>query len=128
MSRRRLLLSGVPVAVVLGVGGWLLLPSTAITEENAAKIKQGMTLVEVEAILGGPGRNEGDSGWRYMMSVPSDHCWESHLAVVHLWLSGDGRVHVVQFSAASPLPPFNMIEAVCRWLRPGRDRPVGIGR
>src|SRR5260370_30931418 len=42
----------------LGLGGWLLWPRTAITPENAAKIREGMTLLEVEAILGGPGRNE----------------------------------------------------------------------
>jgi hypothetical protein len=59
MTRRLRLLLGVPVAVVvLGVGAWLLLPRTAITRENAAKIQVGMTLAEVEAILGGPARED----------------------------------------------------------------------
>jgi hypothetical protein len=59
MTRRHLLLFGLPVALVaLGVWGWMLLPRTAITPENAAKIKEGMTLAEVEAILGGPARDE----------------------------------------------------------------------
>jgi hypothetical protein len=61
-KRRRLLLFGLLAGLlVLGVGGWLLWPwprSSAITAENAAKIQKGMTLAEVEAILGGPARNE----------------------------------------------------------------------
>ena len=40
------------------VGGWLLWPRPSITRENAAKIGIGMTLGEVEALLGGPERIE----------------------------------------------------------------------
>ena len=59
MTRHRLLLIGLPGAfVVLGVGAWVLWPRTAITRENAAKIVKGMTLGEVEALLGGPERIE----------------------------------------------------------------------
>jgi hypothetical protein len=58
-SRRRLLLCGLPAtAVVVALVLWLLWPRTAITPENAAKIRAGMTLAEVEAILGGPPRTE----------------------------------------------------------------------
>jgi hypothetical protein len=57
--KRRLLLACLPAAVVaLAVGVWLLWPRTAITRENAEKIQPGMTLAEVEAILGGPARDE----------------------------------------------------------------------
>lgn len=62
MSRRRLLLFGVSVAVVmLDLGGFVLWaqPRTAITRENAAKLQRGMTLEEVQASLGGPARNDG---------------------------------------------------------------------
>jgi hypothetical protein len=62
MSRRRLLLmfGFLVVLVMLGVGEFVLWaqPRTAITRENAAKIQVGMTLAEVEAILGGPARYE----------------------------------------------------------------------
>ncbi len=59
LNRRRLLyLSLAAVAVGLGVGVWTLRPRTAITRENAAKIEQGMTLAKVEAIMGGPPRDE----------------------------------------------------------------------
>jgi hypothetical protein len=56
---RRLLLFGLPaglVAAMLAV--WLLWPRTAITRENAERIAVGMTLAEVEQILGGPARDE----------------------------------------------------------------------
>jgi hypothetical protein len=57
--RPRLLLFAVSAGLVaLAVGAWLFWPRTAITRENAAKIQPGMTLAEVEAILGGPAREE----------------------------------------------------------------------
>lgn len=58
--RRRLLLALFAVVMLLVLGVWLhwTKPFSAITRENAAKIKDGMTLAEVEAILGGPPRDE----------------------------------------------------------------------
>ncbi len=61
MSRRtrRALLLAAPVALaVLAVALGLLWARTAITRENAAKVKAGMTLAEVEQVLGGPARDE----------------------------------------------------------------------
>jgi hypothetical protein len=58
-TRRRLLLFGLLAGLlVLGVGGWLFWPRSAITRENAAKIEPGMTVADVEAIFGGPSRDE----------------------------------------------------------------------
>jgi hypothetical protein len=57
-ARHRLLLFGLPTIAGLAVGVWLLWPRTAITRENAAKLHVGMTLEEVETILGGPARDE----------------------------------------------------------------------
>jgi hypothetical protein len=60
-TRRRVLMLAFPAAVVLlAVVVWLfwLQPPSAITRENAAKIKDGMRLAEVEAILGGPARDD----------------------------------------------------------------------
>jgi hypothetical protein len=66
VTRHRLLLLAVPVALVLlGVGAWLLWPHTAITRENAAKIHKGMTITEVEVVLGGPQRNEATGPLQY---------------------------------------------------------------
>ena len=44
---------------MLGGGVWLLWPRTAITRENAAKIREGMTFAEVADILGEPPRDDG---------------------------------------------------------------------
>jgi hypothetical protein len=67
---RRLLLffglfAGIAIAVLLAT--WLLWPHPSITRENAAKLTKGMTLSEIEALLGGPerikttGPTEGDA-------------------------------------------------------------------
>src|SRR5688572_11511735 len=59
MTRRRLLLGLLAALVPLPVMVWLLWPHpSAITMENVAKIKSGMTLAEVEALLGGPARDD----------------------------------------------------------------------
>src|SRR6266478_2347267 len=55
---RRLLLLALATVAVLVAGVCLLWPQSAITRENAEMIWEGMTLAEVEAILGGPARDE----------------------------------------------------------------------
>jgi hypothetical protein len=65
-SRRRrfLVLAILGAAVAMPVVVWLLWPRpSAITRENAERIQLDMTLTEVEAILGGPPRDE-TGGWR----------------------------------------------------------------
>ena len=58
-TRRRLLLFGVLAGLLaMAASNWLFWPRTAITRENAAHIREGMTRQEVEAILGGPQRIE----------------------------------------------------------------------
>jgi hypothetical protein len=60
---RRLLLFAVPAGLAVAlIAAWLLWPRTAITRENAEKIQVGMTLAEVEAILGGPARDDQSPG------------------------------------------------------------------
>ena len=60
MTVRRYIL---PIALcglaIVVAGTWLLLPPpSSVTRVNAAKIKEGMELTDVEAILGGPERDE----------------------------------------------------------------------
>jgi hypothetical protein len=89
MTRRtRRLLIGLPVAlVVLGVViAWLFWPRTAITRENAARIQMGMTLAEVEAILGGPARDDS-SGPRIKEGDPPEAA-ESSIFLFQLAVSG----------------------------------------
>lgn len=57
-TRRRLLLFAL-LGGLLALGIFAVLwPRSAINRTNAAKIHKGMTLEEVETILGGPARNE----------------------------------------------------------------------
>jgi hypothetical protein len=60
MFRRRLFLFGMPALLALfGVCALLASPRpSAITRENEAKIHEGMTPAELQAILGGPPRDE----------------------------------------------------------------------
>jgi hypothetical protein len=53
-TRRRLLVFGLLATLTgLGVGWWLMMwPRTAITRENAERVQLGMTLEEVQQILG----------------------------------------------------------------------------
>jgi hypothetical protein len=56
---RGLLLFGLPAGLgAIVVTAWLHWPRTAITRENVAKIRDGMTVAEVEDILGGPARDD----------------------------------------------------------------------
>ena len=55
MSRRQsIVLATVTVVLLIGLGAWLVWPESAVTLENATKIRPGMRLTEVEEILGGP--------------------------------------------------------------------------
>jgi hypothetical protein len=61
MPKRRLwavALAGIVAAGVGVFGLWLYAGRTAITEANAVRIRPGMTLAEIEGILGGPARDE----------------------------------------------------------------------
>ena len=68
-TRRCSLLFAPPVIAVLVAGAWLIWPRTAITRENAAKLHVGMTLEEVETILGGPARDESTGPCELDVSV-----------------------------------------------------------
>jgi hypothetical protein len=56
-TRRPLIAVSVAVAIFLVVA-WLAWPRTAINQTNFERIQMGMSLAEVEEILGGPARDE----------------------------------------------------------------------
>jgi hypothetical protein len=139
----------VGMAALIGVGvlvltAWQLWPRTAITRENAEQIQPGMTLTEVEAILGGPARDEyggplvadstpeeaegefarlfanpgGDVDPFRRPLCPSDAPTQligaSSRAVVQVHLDGAGRVVSCNFLAVRAANP---LDHVRRWLR-----------
>jgi hypothetical protein len=112
-SRRLLILAAAGAAVVLAVGVWRLWPRTAITRENAVKIRDGMTLEEVEALLGGSARDEStgplladnpDAAWaeeagelgvhvfEHRSLIRGSPVWKSDQIIFRVETNDDGRV------------------------------------
>jgi hypothetical protein len=102
-----------PAAVIASVAlAWLLWPRTAITRQAAARIAPGLSLAEVNAILGGPARDETTGpvgrldppefalpdarGIRWRISIgdlrPGLQRWQSDEASVWVHFDDEGRV------------------------------------
>jgi len=66
--KRRYLISAAVLAACVCVAIAFALPSSSITKENFDQIEQGMTLAQVERILGGKGDafvGEGQRFWKH---------------------------------------------------------------
>jgi hypothetical protein len=89
MRRRGLLLGAVLVGLALVAGvaatGWLL--SDSITPANASRIKEGMSLDEVNRLLGQQGRPAEE---RLPGAAGENHyVWGGSLGVIHVAFRGD---------------------------------------
>jgi hypothetical protein len=97
--RRRLFIAlGLLACVLLTGVAWLLWPrGSGITRANAARIAKGMTLDEVEALLGGPARDESTG------PLNPDHKlgfgpggvvreWRSDEVIIHVTMDRNGHV------------------------------------
>ncbi len=143
--RRLLLLAVVAVVVALAGGLWALWPRSAITRENFAKIREGMTKDQVEAILDGPSRDEStgpiDVDWgnasegaEWDRMTPEERLrvqfewfrelrnysgmpteWKSDCAVIHVCFDGRGTVMEQTFYPARRMPE-SVVDKVRRWL------------
>jgi len=71
-KRRLVLASGIAAVAVLAVAVCLLLPSSKINRRNYKKIHEGMTLAEVEAVLGPP-RNDTTGPVMAVVGDDEDH-------------------------------------------------------
>jgi hypothetical protein len=85
------------IGLALAVTDWVMGPHPGATEANARRIRPGMTLAEVEAILGGPGRHslgdgEGGCRWDHYSWVGSDTLIIIHTARPWLADAGTGTV------------------------------------
>jgi hypothetical protein len=129
VPRRLLVLLAVSLAVLAVVAARpILLPPTnpRITEANFERIERGMTLANVEALLGPPGdyrtgptqpsprilsgRSWGP--WWTYEGVSQQH-WEGDGARITVWLDPDGRVLE---SLAFPMEPEPVgLLALLRW-------------
>jgi hypothetical protein len=111
---RRLVLLGLPAAFMVALlAAWLLSPRTAITRANAEKIRKGMTLAEVEAILGGPARDEAPERGLAWPSYKGS-LWASDLGAVRVGFGHEGRVVFTSgFAPRARQGPFVLIR---HWL------------
>jgi hypothetical protein len=145
MTQRRRQLFGLSAALVaVALAVWLLGPRTAITAENAEKIQVGMTRAEVEALLGGPARDEaggaleplfdgsesalerdalrerlamarhGDRLTRNGAATIAYKSWESGQVVVLIGFQ-EGRVDVIDINPARPIHR-GPLDRLRRWL------------
>jgi outer membrane protein assembly factor BamE (lipoprotein component of BamABCDE complex) len=124
--RRRYLLFGLLAAMIALVAGTCFLwPRTsAITEENYAKIRVGMTREEVEAVLGGPAGNYGFYSERIVQTrddidVPRlAECrylqWIDSRHMIGIQFDAEHRVVGKDFGEVIPLPLWRQALV---WLR-----------
>jgi hypothetical protein len=127
-TRRRLLMFGLLAGLLmLGVRGWVLWPrtTTAITRESAARIQENMTLAEVEAILGGPEREETTGPLEELGA--GDPVGNRDAIVLRTWRSdfvyilvGFDEDHCVASRSIfyTRRAPESLLDMLRRWLRP----------
>jgi hypothetical protein len=108
------LLFVVPVACVGGYVVLLAQPRPGVTWENIAKIQEGMTRAEVEALMGGPGDYTGTNGFfgqGSTITLWSDESPTRDTAVTVLFRP-DGTVVVVSPMGTSPEPLLDRIRRI----------------
>jgi hypothetical protein len=124
-NRRRwlLVLAAAGAAIALAVGSWPRLPRTAITWENAAKVRPGMTLDEAEAALGGPARHDATGRVSYCLTgiegfdpaAPRPPEWVSDEVLVMVYLDAS---HRVQRCVVVPVRRESFILDIVHWFWP----------
>ena len=109
-KKRWIVLAGILAACV-----WLALavlallpPRPGITPANIQRIEEGMTLAEVEEILGGPGVERWPRFDTHVVTWnhPHDETW------VTVWLDQANRV-----TLSAPIPPETFMQKLKRLLR-----------
>jgi hypothetical protein len=142
MTKRTRALIWIPLAAVVAVAVyaavWLLQPISPINPHNAAKILTGMTRAEVEAVLGGPSREESTGPLAaletddraasdalvasfFVRSVSQSSLarygfWASDAAMVSVWFDPAGHVSRLE-SLAVRRRPETPLEVIRRWWR-----------
>jgi hypothetical protein len=95
--RRLFIVLGLVACIVMAAGvAWLLWPRRpAITRANAAMIEKGMTIGDVEALLGGPARDESTGVLDPDLKIAPGNLWRewrSDEVIIHVLIDRNGRV------------------------------------
>jgi hypothetical protein len=124
MFGRRLFMFSLALAlVVLCLSSWLLWPNSAITHENVRRIQKGMTLAEVEEILGGPARDDTSrrrsNAQKHVIedATGTTHLWWSDTVCIAITLNRAGLVTTIDVSPVTPIERENAVAMLRRWLR-----------
>ncbi|MCI0743649.1 MAG: outer membrane protein assembly factor BamE [Gemmataceae bacterium] len=125
MTRRRLIV--LLMLLVAAAIGWCFLPeSHPLTEENLARIKEGMPIAEVYAILGQPSSMETRRSYRVTDLSGSSHPMVGFKFKSDIWIGGDKVVYVhyrhgdegeVFAVAVGTAELRNVFERFALWLR-----------
>jgi hypothetical protein len=115
MSKRLYLLCLGIAAVGLGLAftNWVLSLRPGATEAHLTQVRAGMTLSEVEALLGGPGVRVCRAA--NSASRSEDYYWEGDEGRAWISLGSDGRVEAARwtsFGRARPSP----LDRFLAWL------------
>lgn len=116
MTRRRaaILVCLCCCGVTFALGLWVFHDDApALTWRNIRRVERGMTLAEVEGLLG-PGRQNGyhlndDPEWH---PIPL-YYWEAPDLHVEVWLDDEMRVRKI----GRPRPPQSFFDKLRSWLR-----------
>jgi len=118
-TRRFLLFGLLAGALALGACVWLVWPAPSpISWVNNQKIHEGMSLSEVEAVLGGPARRDTTrpfsvcfTGHRGTADPTKE--WVSDEIWIMVYLDADNRV---QHHDAVAVMRESLFDRICRWL------------
>jgi len=95
MRKRLLVVTG--LLAILGVSAfvvvWLVLPRDRISESNCQLIREGMSLLEVEAVLGGPAGAYTSDGKDWSMGMLSNGMRQTG-HTVQVWVGDDGGIRI----------------------------------
>jgi hypothetical protein len=116
--------------LAMAVGGFLLIPLALpprVTPENNQKIREGMRLADLEAILGPPQMRQFRVAWHYDMRtverLHADFSPEREVAEAIRWQDRGGMIIVgfiasgeVAFKLFDPVPEASFADKLHRWL------------
>jgi hypothetical protein len=130
MRRRRLLL--VVGAVALLVTGlalflWLMGPTPGVTWENFHRLREGMSVIDVQALLGQPYETfewpEGSCPKELLHQAKTDRCWRSEEVAICLVFDDSSRLTFGRADRPKGPGPAeylssdeNFLDLIRRWL------------